>query len=71
MELPACASPSSIPWHVSRAAAYSSSSSCWEELLAACTACAWVVEFPKAVLTPENHDIDQIGSGSRMNQASM
>jgi hypothetical protein len=32
IELPACTSPSSTPWHASRAAARSSSNSCCEEL---------------------------------------
>jgi hypothetical protein len=31
-ELPACASPASSPWQVSRAAACSTSNTCWEEL---------------------------------------
>jgi hypothetical protein len=58
MELPACALPSSMPWHASRGAASSSSSSCWEELYAIWIACAWVADVPGAVRRPENKDTD-------------
>jgi hypothetical protein len=32
-------------------------------------ACAWVVEFPRAVCRPESQNTNQVGSESRTNQA--
>jgi hypothetical protein len=68
IELPACTSPSSTPWHASRVAARSSSNSCCEELWAIWTACVWVTEFPRAFRRPESQNTNQVGSESRTNQ---